>query len=150
MSNNKVFWEQRPVKKTCFIAKVVFLFSSHHGVFFGKEYAPVLECCFWRKILKIRCRIFSCLYNRLNPSFSDLTEAMTVIKIICSIEFLAESLTCISESFNKPYFVVSVCICIMGERDGSFQALDSTEYGQSSWDHHEAVSCHLLIHKLIK
>lgn len=33
---HKVFGEQRLVKKT---AKVIFLFSSHDGVFFGKEHA---------------------------------------------------------------------------------------------------------------
>lgn len=78
------------------------------------------------------CRIFSWLYNRLNPSFSDLTEAMTVIRVICCVECLAESLICVSESFNKTYFVVHVYICIIGERDGSFQAPDSTVCGQSS------------------
>lgn len=47
---------------------------------------------------------------------------MTVIRIICCVECLTESLIYVSESFNKPNFVVHVYICIMGKRDGSFKA----------------------------
>lgn len=80
---------------------------------------------------------------------SDLTEAMTVIRIICCVECLAESLICVSEGFNKSYFVVYVYICIMGERDSNLQASHITEHEQNSWDHHEVISCFLQMDKLI-
>lgn len=148
MNSSKVFWEQRLVRKM-FHSKGYFPLQYSWWSVFWKGVCSLLECCLWRKGLKIRCRIFSCLCNRLNPSLFDLTEAMTVIRIISCVECLAESLICVSEGFNKSYFVVYVYICIMGERDSKLQVSHITEHGQSSWDHHEVISCFLQIDKLI-
>lgn len=127
-SSTKGFWEQKLVKKSSqqrlSSSSVVLVECFWTGV------CSLLESCFWRKRLKIRGTIFSFLYNRF--SLSDLTEAMTVIRIICCVECLAESLICVSESLNKLYFVVHVYICIMGKRDMNFKTSDSTECGRAA------------------